>query len=326
MKEFISNSDKIGFIEKIFGQCEIGSNNNIQIKCPKCDLDNKNAGIRLNKRKLAISLNKNLIFHCWVCGYSGRFIKLLKDFSTQNILLEYIKNFSNEKEFKAEIVSNKKKNEFVFPQDFRLLVDGNDYYIKKSIEYIKKRNISDDDMWFYRLGVSEVWPWKHRILMPSFDKDGDINILVGRMCSDLYNPHYWDSSKIGKKRSIFNEINIDFCKELTITEGPFDLMKCDDNATILLGSDLSCDSYLFCQIVKNKTPILLGIDQDMIYKKIPKIVNLLLKSGNNVRVLDFGNKKDVGDMSKEEFMERKYYAKQWDRISSLYSQISLIGK
>ena len=41
---------------------------------------------------------------------------------------------------------------------------------------------------------------------------------------------------------------------MTLVEGPFDMVKCDDNATCLLGSHLPVNSLLFQKLIQNKTP------------------------------------------------------------------------
>ena len=50
-------------------------------------------------------------------------------------------------------------------------------------------------------------------------------------------------------------LNIDWNRELSIVEGPLDLLKTNDNATCLLGSALNEDFKLFQKIVDNKTDI-----------------------------------------------------------------------
>ena len=67
---------------------------------------------------------------------------------------------------------------------------------------------------------------------------------------------------------IFNELNIDWSKELTIVEGPLDLIKTNDNATCLLGSSLTEDMLLFQKIVANKTNIKLALDSDIFSKSL----------------------------------------------------------
>ena len=108
-----------------------------------------------------------------------------------------------------------------------------------------------------------------------------------------------------------------------MVEGPFDLTKCDDNATCLLGSALGEDYVLFHNIVKNQTPVLLAMDPDA-KKKAHNIAKKLAEYGIDIRMLDLGNHKDVGEMSRVDFVSAKTRAKEWEHDDRLYELISSI--
>ena len=101
--------------------------------------------------------------------------------------------------------------------------------------------------------------------------------------------------RVKRSEVIFNEINIDWSEELTIVEGPFDLMKSNQNATCLLGSTLNQRHALFKKIVANKTPVLLALDPDA-SKKTQDIATLLYSFDIAVKVLDIYPYDDVGEM------------------------------
>jgi len=119
---------------------------------------------------------------------------------------------------------------------------------------------------------------------------------------------------------VFNELFIDWSSELTLVEGPFDLVKCNDNATCLLGSFLARDSLLFQKIIEHKTPVLLALDPDAKIKTI-KIARSLLEYDVPVRMLDHGEYDDVGDMTKQEFSRRRKDAKSWNNTQGLLAKI-----
>ena len=157
--------------------------------------------------------------------------------------------------------------------------------------------------------------------MPSFDADGKLNFYTGRAIDDNAFRKYMNCDA-EKKSIIFNEINIDWTNELSLVEGPFDLTKCDDNATCLLGSSLSEDSKLFHQIYKHKTPIVLALDKDMQSKTWQRIARMLSSYDIPVKVLNLGSFKDVGEMTREQFKDAKLHAIKWDRTSALLMKIS----
>ena len=115
---------------------------------------------------------------------------------------------------------------------------------------------------------------------------------------------------------IFNEINIDWRKEITLVEGPFDLTKCDNNATAILGSNMSRKSALFQAIARNRTPVVLALDSDMPEKQ-HKWASALSEFDLNVKILNLGDKKDVGEMTREEFLLAKSQAKLWDKFQGI---------
>ena len=87
---------------------------------------------------------------------------------------------------------------------------------------------------------------------------------------------------------------------LVLCEGVFDMIKCGENSTPLLGSELNEMSLLFNKIVANRTPIILALDSDA-RKKMFKIYNKLIEYDIDVKVLDVIT--DPGDMSREDFRE-----------------------
>ena len=131
------------------------------------------------------------------------------------------------------------------------------------------------------------------------------------------------NSKVPKKDIIFNDINIDWTRELTLVEGPFDLTKANENSTCLLGCSLKEGQALFRKIVKNNTPVCLALDPDVRQKAI-KIASLLTSYGVAVRMLDVSGFEDVGEMTKEQFVSRLETAVFFGRDQRLLDLITSI--
>lgn len=326
MGEVHASAEKLEFIERVFGRAEIYSKGNIQVKCPKCYEKHKDMGIPLKKKKLAINILKGDIFHCWFCGYRGRLSMAIRDYYSSSHLVEYLQRFADQKTLTAVTEGPEIKKEAKLPLDFKLLslhLNSKNQDVKRAIAYAKDRGITERDLWYFKIGISADWPWNNRLLFPSFDSQGNFNYMVGRAWTKESKFPYWDTP-IDATSIVFNEVNINWKKEITLVEGLMDLVKCNDNAVPLLGSDLKIYSALFGMIIKNNTPVLLAMDQDMAYKKMPKVVDLFLKSGIKIRVLEMGNYEDVGNMSKEEFQKRRDSAPNWNRMSLLQHKINEI--
>jgi hypothetical protein len=301
--------EKISFLRTVFGTVSDpkGAGQNASINCPACK----------KQKKLAIHLLTD-VCHCWVCGLGTKLISLLMKYHPSYVH-EYITRFAGKQVF---FIDEKIKFDVVLPENFKLLatnINNDDFVCNKAIDYLKKRGLKNRDLWFFKFGVSSDQNIKDRVVMPSFDCDGKLNFYTARAITNNFRKYM--NCDAEKKSIIFNEINIDWSKELTLVEGPFDLTKCDENATCLLGSSLSEDSKLFYKIYQNKTPIVLALDNDMVDKSWQRIAKLLNSYDINVKILQLGNYKDVGEMSKEEFLFAKLNAKEWSRDSALLQKI-----
>lgn len=317
-----TTSEKIKFIEKTFGRVDRYNDGNVQVRCPVLNCWSRK---KKGKRKLAINIYKNDIFKCWTCGYSGRLIKVLRQYCSQQIIEEYINTFF---EGKSIIDYGSTKTEILtLPNDFKLLSlqsESDGFLAKRALRYLKKRGVSNRDLWYYKFGTSKKW--YDRVIMPSFDRSGNLNFYSCRSIRDDDWVIPYILPKVRKKEIVFNEININWSKELTITEGPFDMVKCNENTTILSGSDLSDDSLLLMKIVENETPVLVAIDPDMKYTKLLKQVKMLNSYGIKTRVLPLGNFGDVGDLSKKEFLSLRERAIEWDKYSVIKQKAESIKR
>lgn len=314
----VAVNDKIIFLRKVFSDVQIAHDGkNAAVACPNC----KNS----SKKKLAIKIDTDLV-NCWVCGYHGKLIKLLVKFKP-NFVNEYIKTFANGNiSLISNIDDSKSKKIVEVPKGFKLLAEyitSNDPYVKAAINYIRNRGLSIRDMWYFKFGVSTDAALSRRVVMPSFDVQGSINFWTGRAIdASAYRKYY--NCEFEKKAIIFNELHIDWKKPLTLVEGPFDLTKCDDNATCLLGSSLTEDSLLFSKIYEHMTPVILALDDDMQTKMWQRIAKMLASYDIDVHILQLDGKHDVGEMTKDEFMLAKRNAVKWSRDDALYQKISTI--
>jgi hypothetical protein len=306
-------SNKIKFYKKVFGNINVSHDfKNVSVKCPFCCKD--------NKKKLAIKVDSD-IMHCWICGFKARnLVPILKKFSSQNLLNEYINDFYKSLSTFSNIVDEKT---ITLPKDFTLLAlcKKNDPDVNSIKFYLKNRGLTDRDLWYYKFGYSNNGLFYRRVIFPSFDVGGNLNFYSARSIDDKF-PKYLNSD-VKKTEIIFNQINIDWSKPLTLVEGPFDLAKCDENATCILGSTFSEDSLLFIEIIKHETPVILALDSDN-QKMQNKIAKKLSSYNVDVKILSLNGKKDVGEMLRNEFIKAKKFAKKWDNMRLISDKIKCI--
>ena len=306
-------SKKINYIKKLFGQVRIiKGGQEVSIRCPNCGSTSS------EKFKLDIRLSDDM-FSCWVCGIKGRSLyPLIKKFKP-----EHLAEYSNFKQIRpSDIVVEEEKIEL--PPAFQLfhenLIDPD---VRQTVKYAFSRGINESTLFRFRMGTCKTGRFRRRLIMPSFDGDGNLNYFVGRAIDSSQRVKYLNAP-VKKKDVIFNEIDIDWQKEIVLVEGPLDLVKCTVNATCLLGSHLDETYKLFQKIINHNTPVILALDADVI-QKTQKIAALLHTWGILVKIVNLPLDKDVGDLNEEEFVNYVSNAIQWKpehRLKSLISSIS----
>jgi len=314
-------SDKVRFLNKVFGTCVIGNDGlNAAVCCPNSKCGSYG---HISKKKLAIRIDTDN-YNCWVCDVKGRNLYyLLRSYFPQH-KEEYRAKFASKK----TIIKNDELEEYVvsIPAGFRLLatnLNSMDPDVKDTIRYVRNRGLTNRDLWYFKLGTCTTGRFRRRVIMPSFNDVGDLNYFVARTIDQDNGKMKYLNAKVPKRSIIFNDINIDWTKELTLVEGPFDLTKCDSNVSCLLGSNFSEGYELFQKIIRMNTPILLALDSDMQDKR-QKYAKLLSTYGIQVRLLELGLSNDVGEMSKLEFLAAKSRAKEWKPEDRLYHLIGSI--
>ena len=311
-------SDRVRFVRKFFGNTSLARDGvNVAVRCPACGNG--------DKKKFSINL-ETWQCHCWVCDLRGKTLShILKKYLDQSACLEFNERFGSPDSNNRVYSNHEDDNPVILPNGFIPLIDlfnDRDPDIRDCFKYAHSRGITEKDLWRFRIGASRSGKFRRRLIIPSFDIDGNLNYFCSRSIDpDSFRKYL--NSKAKKTDIIFNEIDIDWNKELAIVEGPLDLIKASQNATCLLGSALSDSSYLFKRIVSNKTPVLLALDAD-VKKKSHKIAKLLSSYCCEVRMLELGSYQDVGEMSRKQFYSMSSKSKKWDDVEYLKMSIDSI--
>jgi len=296
----------IDFLEKCWGSAKLSNAGlNANVLCPIC---HEKTG-ETEKKKLAIRTDSWLT-KCWICNYKSKTIYgLLKRYKPHQAE-EFIKTFNAASLISdAEEAAFKAQEEAIeLPRGFQLLAEYYDdpeapYYIRQAVKYLKQRGVTYRDFWYFKLGITALdLNYKNRILIPSHDQEGNLNFFTSRTHRPSVKPKYFNP-RFHRETVIINEINIDWSEELTIVEGPFDLFKVNDNATCLLGKELTKEYALFQKIATNKTPVLLCLDSDAKRASLD-IAKSLYDYDVNVRILILPEEiKDPGEMKRDRFID-----------------------
>jgi len=292
----VSETKKLGILIDILGSY-FRSGEEKLFYCPYC---------KHHKAKLSLNVAKN-VYKCWVCDNSGRDLRrLVRRFGTFLQKREWDK-LSNRLDMSTIHELFPEAEDYVeqttsLPDDFVSLTNGENNRPSLSVRsYLKTRGIGYDDVLRWKIGYCPSGEYKNRVIIPSFNMEGRVNYFTARSYTNDY-PKYKNPTL--PRDIVFNQLYVDWDKDLVLVEGIFDAIVAGPNAIPILGSDLRENSRLFQEIVKHDTPIYMALDPDM-EKKAMKLISSLLSYDAEIYKIDISPHNDVGEMSKEEFNVRK---------------------
>ena len=298
--------NKKNILTEVLGS-SYSSKDELLFNCPFC---------KHHKKKLSVNVIKGF-FKCWVCDTKGAISYLIKRFGSIDdrhdwALLDQEVDFStmdfifNQPEEKHPPV--KLPSEYICLAKKGLPPAAND-----AISYLWSRGIGQKDIIHHKIGFCLTGKYKKRIIIPSFDDEGNCNYFTARSYGGD-----WLSYKNppASKNIIFNDLLIDWKEPVTLVEGPFDAIKIK-NSIPILGSTLKETTKLFKKIVEKQKKIYIGLDEDALNKSM-KIISLLLEYGLDVYKLDTSDIEDIGSITKTEAEDLKQEASQID-LESIFN-------
>ena len=275
--------------------------------CPFC---------KHHKKKLSVNVIKGF-FKCWVCDTKGAISYLIKRFGSIDdrhdwALLDQEVDFST-----MDLIFNQPEEKLppvdIPPEYMCLAKKGLPPAANEAISYLWSRGIGQKDILYHKIGFCLTGKYKKRIIIPSFDDEGNCNYFTARSYSGD-----WLSYKNPptSKNIIFNDLLINWNEPITLVEGPFDSIKMK-NSIPILGSTLKETTKLFKKIVEKQTKVYIGLDEDALNKSM-KIISLLLEYGLDVYKLDTSDIEDIGSITKTEAEDLKQEASQID-LESIFN-------
>lgn len=192
----------------------------------------------VGRKKFGINLD-TAEYNCFACGESGKSFKsLFKKLKASPALYKELYGIIGE-HFKPNYGKVKKEQDLPkLPDEFlSIAVPSNSICYKHAVRYLKSRNITRDDILRYNIGYCEDGKYRNRIVVPSYDKDGNLNFFTAR---DFLNSSYlkyltpdWSKDFIGF------ELYINWNEPITLVEGVFDAISIRRNAIPLFGKIIS---------------------------------------------------------------------------------------
>ena len=279
----------------------------MSVDCPVCSYDIKGLSKTDGKGNLEINY-QNHIYKCWSCAEThdthGHLGKLIDQFGSKKDKKTY-KLIRPDKFEKKEKVFKKLE----LPKEYKKFEEINPLHIprKEAFNYLKKRGISQEIIDKYQIGLCVEGEYSGRIIVPSFNKKGELNFFVSRSW-DTKSKLKYKNPEAAKDFLIFNESLIDFKKDIYIVEGVFDSFFLD-NSIALLGKFIN-DNMWEKLYTNAKKDIIICLDGDA-YDDAKKLYDKLNGGSlyNRVKIVKLPKDKDVcdlrGDITQYYIQEKK---------------------
>ena len=269
------------------------SKGQISFDCPVC-AEEKGLDDGDGKGNLEINYIRH-VYKCWACGEThgthGPLGKLFDGYATKQQKKVY--HLIKPEEFKQE---DKKRVRLRLPEGFITFKDSNPRFIPhiEAYKYLQSRGITEEMIDKYKIGYTVSGDFAYRIIIPSYDKEGNLNYFVGRAWVNK-KMKYKNPASVPKDEIIFNEHLIDWDKNIFLVEGAFDSFFLD-NPLVMLGKKMS---KLILETLYNKAngDIIICVDGDAWDDGLKMYHEL--NGGrlyNKVKIVKLPNDKDVCDL------------------------------
>jgi len=305
----MNKKEALKILHEVIGDHRQTSKAEHYFKCPECNH---------YKHKLAVNLDKNA-FHCWICDYRGRNIRRLVRRFGSFVQLQKWDGISNRSDLErfADLFMEREhredKTKVELPEEFTSLCSESIPATGlAAFKYLQKRGLTKADILKWKIGYCFSGEYRNRIVVPSFNEDGDCSYFIARSYTG---DSYKYKNPRASKDIVFNELFIDWNKDLVLVEGVFDALVAG-NAVPILGSTLRSGSELLRKVVRNDTPVFIALDPDAASKE-RRIIKMLLEYDIELYKIDVAGYEDVGSMPSHIFQERKNNASFIDRDNYL---------
>lgn len=292
------NEALVELLEDVLGDHGLHYPNRGQISfnCPVCDDDR-------NKHNLEVNYIDN-VYKCWSCGDSE---------GTHGPLGRIFDKYGNKKHkklynvLKPETVvkREKPKKTLKLPDSFTLFKDSSPVYPvrRQAMNYLKSRGITDEMIERYGIGFCDKGDHSGRIVVPSYNKNGDLNYYIARSWNPMSKAKY-KNPEAEKDKIIFWENLIDWNKNIFLVEGAFDGLFLE-NSIPMLGKHMS--ELLFETLYMNaKGNITICLDSDA-WENAVKLYHELNggEMWGRIKLIKLPDDKDIADLRGE--IKDEYY-------------------
>jgi hypothetical protein len=296
----MENQALLILLESVLGKGHSTSKGNVAFHCPFCNH---------HKRKLEIQLDTNEKnenpWHCWTCpptnSAKGKTIaSLFKKLQAPDNKIKELRLI-----IKPGYTKEKIEQTIKLPDEFISLY-GNSISDKSvklaarhAIKYIKSRGLTEYDILKYNIGFCAEGKYHNRIIIPSYDGNGQLNYFMARDYSNTLGRKY-DNPPVAVKDIIGMELFINWTAPVVLVEGMFDFLTIKRNCIPLFGKVIH-DILMKKLVSSDVQKIYIALDKDAL-KDALKHCETLMSFGKEVYLVELDGK-DANTIGFEHFLD-----------------------
>jgi len=295
----IKGAEFHNIIENIFDDVRgINFSEQLQVCCPRCQ---ERDGLSHPDGKYNLEINTaKRVFRCWKCDepkFSGSLGKLIRIFGT-NVEYEMYKalagsfsNYDYESEEDESVIVSLPFEMILFSQ----MDITNPEHFEAYNYMVVERKIKKEIIFKYRIGFCVEGKYAGRIIIPSYDENGDINYFVARSFTKQHKKPY-DNPKSNKSNIIFNEGYVNWDSLVFIVEGVFEMLSLP-NSIPILGKTISTTLYEKLKFWKPQLIIALDPDAWQAEMKLYDTLKLIYnENADKIKVLNLKGNFDIDEV------------------------------
>jgi DNA primase len=280
----------VNLVNSVLGAGKRTARGNQAYTCPFCHHHKPKLEVNFTENKEGVNQ-----WACWTCGKKGKTIKSL--FKQVKVDANYFQELSKlVKNVSSEDIGEIKQTILELPKEFKTFLNTPNNASKHALSYLKKRNISKQDILKYNIGYCASGPYANRIVVPSYDNNGKLNYFTAR--SFEKDPYTKYRNPEVSRDIIAFELFINWDLPIILCEGPFDALAIKRNVIPLLGKNIQ--PSLMKKLVESKVQkIYIALDNDAV-KQALGFCEQLLDIGKEVYLVELDGR-DPSEMGFEEF-------------------------
>jgi DNA primase len=287
----------LGLLESVLGKGKPDKNKKDHVfHCPICNH---------KKPKLVVNVSSGQ-YNCWTCHppTKGKTpVSLFKKLGVDKARMVEMKSYFKSDRTKIE---ESETTRIFLPTEFIPMTDND-----KSLEYrhaavyLKNRGINESDIRKYNIGYCKTGRYRNRVIIPSYDRMGQVNYFIARSFEkDPYQKY--DAPSVQKTEIVGMEYFINWSVPVILCEGIFDAIAIKRNVVPLFGKSIPKALMLKLVECQVKT-VYLALDKDAL-KEALTYSEQLINLGKEVYLIELDGK-DPSDLGFENMTKLLQQAK-----------------